>query len=97
MIKLSSFDVELKFKFKYAHIASVIDGQTQERGVQRNTDRLLTTGEKHWFSYRDVKSRSCWELKKQEETLLFSCVLIQTVSNAVPVFELFDTSNCQWT
>lgn len=54
MIKLSSFDVELKFKFKYAHIASVIDRQTQERGVQRNRDthRLLTTGEKHWLLRR---------------------------------------------
>lgn len=41
MIKLSSFDVELKFKLRYAHTASVIDRSTQSvvsRETHANTD-----------------------------------------------------------
>lgn len=54
MIKLSSFDVELKFKFKYAHIVSVIDRPTQSE-VSRERERLLTTGGKHCGYTADPK------------------------------------------
>lgn len=36
MIKLSSFDVELKFKFRCAHTVSVIDRSTQSK-ISRDT------------------------------------------------------------
>lgn len=70
---------------------------TRARCPEKHTQTIDYRWETLVFSLRRQKQKLLGTEKARKTFFFLSSVLIQTVLNVVPVCELFDTSNPQWT